>query len=138
MQRLVVDTNVYIDYFKDGQHEGVLMQPRTVKYLSCVVLMELLAGASSDQERRLLAGLVRDFSSSGRILTPTATIFAHAGDVLRRLRTERSFRLSSSNTIVNDVLVALSARSIGAAVVTRNERDYSAIQAVHPFKLLVV
>jgi hypothetical protein len=36
------------------------------------------------------------------------------------------------------VLIALSARSIGAAVVTQNESDYRAIQANRPFRLVVV
>jgi predicted nucleic acid-binding protein len=138
MQKLVVDTNVYIDYFNDGQHEDILTQPRTVKYMSTVVLMELLAGVSSPQERRLLLDLEADFRKKRRILTPSAAVFADAGEVLRRLRLERGFRLSASNTIVNDVLIALSARSIGAAVATQNERDYLAIQAVRPFKLRIV
>jgi predicted nucleic acid-binding protein len=34
-------------------------------------------------------------------------------------------------------LIALSARSIGATVVTQNERDYRAIQAVRPFRLVI-
>jgi hypothetical protein len=32
----------------------------------------------------------------------------------------------------------LSARSIGATVITQNERDFTAIQSIRPFKLSVV
>jgi hypothetical protein len=32
------------------------------------------------------------------------------------------------------VLIALSARSIGATVVTQNERDFRAIQTIRPFR----
>jgi len=39
---------------------------------------------------------------------------------------------------VNDVLIALSARASGAVVVTQNERDFRAIQAIRPFRLEVV
>jgi predicted nucleic acid-binding protein len=39
---------------------------------------------------------------------------------------------------VNDVLIALSARSIGATVVTSNARDFAAIREIRPFKLTVV
>jgi predicted nucleic acid-binding protein len=137
MQRRVVDTNVYIDYFNDGRHEDVLMEPETVEYMSAVVLMELHAGASSVRDRRLLRGVEADFRRTQRILSPSSSIFSDAGDVLRRLRAERGSRLSSSNTIVNDVLIALSARSIGATVVTQNERDYRAIQSLRTFKLFV-
>ncbi len=50
----------------------------------------------------------------------------------------RNFRLATSHSIVNDVLIALSARSIGATVVTQNEGHYRAIQAVRPFQLVEV
>jgi predicted nucleic acid-binding protein len=36
------------------------------------------------------------------------------------------------------VLIALSARSIGATVVTQNQDHYRAIQAVVPFQLVVI
>jgi predicted nucleic acid-binding protein len=138
MRPLVFDTNVYIDYFNDGRYEELLLESDTVKYLSAVVLMELLAGASSVRDRRLMRGVETDFRKARRILPPSSSVFADAGEVLRRLRAQRGFNLSSSNTVVNDVLIALSARSVGATVVTQNERDYRAIQAVRPFKLLVV
>ena len=50
---------------------------------------------------------------------------------------DRGFHLEASHSIVNDVLIALSARSIGATVVTQNESDYRAIQAVRAFQLQV-
>jgi predicted nucleic acid-binding protein len=40
--------------------------------------------------------------------------------------------------LVNDVLIALSARSIGATVVTNNARDFAAIREVRPFALTIV
>jgi predicted nucleic acid-binding protein len=39
---------------------------------------------------------------------------------------------------VNDVLIALSARSIGAAVVTQNADDYRAIRSIRHFRLRIV
>src|SRR5260221_10278542 len=98
MRRLVVDTNVYIDWLNDRAHEAVLFEPKTVKYLSAVVLMELLAGASSRQDGRLVARVEAAYRKAGRVLTPTAAVFADAGDLLRTLRDERVYRLSSSNT----------------------------------------
>jgi predicted nucleic acid-binding protein len=65
-------------------------------------------------------------------------VFAEAGHVLRRLQVERGYNLAAGHSIVPDVLIALSARSIGATVVTRNESDYRAIQSVRPFPLFVV
>jgi predicted nucleic acid-binding protein len=137
MQRLFIDTNVYIDWINRGRHEDVLFQPYTVKYLSAVVLMELRAGAFSARDRRLLQRLEAAFERAGRILPPSRGVFAQAGDVLRRLQVDLGYRIGASHSIANAVLIALSARAIGATVVTQNERDYRAIQAVRPFRLKI-
>jgi predicted nucleic acid-binding protein len=137
MRRVVIDTNVYVDWINRGRHEEVLFQRETVKYLSAVVLMELRAGAFSLRDRRLLQRLQTAFERAGRILIPSGTVFAEAGDALRRLQADRGYNIGASHSIANDVLIALSARSIGAAVVTQNERDYRAIQAVRSFPLVI-
>lgn len=136
MQRVVIDTNVYVDWINRGQHEEVLFQRQTVKYLRAVVLMELRAGAFLPRDRRLLQRLETAFERAGRILTPSRAVFAEAGAV-RRLQADRGYRIGASHSIVNDVLIALSARSIGATVVTQNERDYRTIQAIRPFRLVI-
>jgi predicted nucleic acid-binding protein len=64
-------------------------------------------------------------------------VFAEAGDALGRMQTDQGYNVGASHSIANDVLIALSARSIGASVVTQNERDYRAIQALRPFQLVV-
>jgi len=100
--------------------------------------MELRAGAVSPRDQRLVRRVETPFQKAGRILAPTQAVFADAGDVLRRLQVERDYHLSGSPSIVGDVLIALSARSIGATVATQNERDYRAIQSVRRFQLLIV
>jgi predicted nucleic acid-binding protein len=40
--------------------------------------------------------------------------------------------------LLNDALIAFTARSIGAAVVTRNEKDFNLIREVRPFHLEIV
>ena len=137
MRRLVIDTNIYIDWFNAGRHEDILFQRDTVKHLSAVVLMELRAGAFSPADRGLVRRVQAAFERAGRILVPSRTVFIEAGDALRRLQKDRGFHLETSHSIVTDVLIALSARSIGATVVTQNEGDYRAIQAVRAFQLQV-
>ena len=135
MERVVIDTNVYIDWLNEGQHEAVLFQRDVVKYLSAVVLMELSSGAFSVRDRRLVQEVISAFAKVDRILLPTVTIYEEAGDVLRRLQESRGYTVASAYGLVNDVLIALSARSIGATVITQNERDFVAIQTIRPFKL---
>jgi predicted nucleic acid-binding protein len=138
MRRVILDTNLYIDWLNAGRHEAVLFQRDAVKYMSAVVLMELLAGAFAARDRKLLSGLTATFTKVGRILTPSAAVYEEAGDVLRRLQTSGGSNLARASSLVNDVLIALSARSIGATVITQNERDFFAIQGIRPFKLAVV
>jgi predicted nucleic acid-binding protein len=138
MRRIVIDTNIYIDWLNAGRYEHVLFQREAVKYLSSIVQMELRAGAFSLRDRRLMRSLEAAFEKAGRIVAPSRAVFGEAGDVLRRLQVERGYRLAASHSIVGDVLIALSARSIGATVVTQNERDYSAIRAIRRFRLFVV
>jgi predicted nucleic acid-binding protein len=138
MRRLVIDTNIYIDWFNAGRHEAILFQRDAVKHLSAVVLMELRAGAFGVRDRRLVQRVESAFARAGRILLPSRAVFAEASEVLQRLQAKHGFHLESSHSIVSDVLIALSARSIGATVVTQNERHYRAIQAVRSFQLVVV
>lgn len=138
MRRLVIDTNIYIDWLNKGRYEDVLFQRDAVKYLSAVVVMELRAGAVLRADRRLVQRLETAFERAGHILTPSQVLFAEAGDTLRRLKVEAGYHLGGSHSIANDVLIALSARSIGATVVTRNERDYRAIGRIRSFRLNIV
>ena len=138
MQRVIIDTNIYIDWLNKGLYEEVLFQSGAVKHLSSIVLMELWAGAFSIRDRKLLRQITINFAKAGRILLPTVGIYEEAGEILRRLQIFRGYTTTSASTLASDVLIALSARSIGAMVVTQNRRDYVAIQGLRPFKLTVV
>jgi len=70
--------------------------------------------------------------AGARLITPGAEIFDQAGRTLQRLREAgREVRRAS---LVNDVLIALSARSIGATLLTA-DADYEAIGAIVDSKL---
>lgn len=137
MRRVVIDTNLYIDWLNAGRHEGVLFQRDAVKYLSAVVMLELYAGAISRRDRSVVRKAVMVFKRTNRILVPPGGVYEEAGHVLRALRASRDYR-GGGSSLVNDVLIALSARSIGATVVTSSGRDFAAIRAIRPFKLNVM
>jgi len=138
VRRVVIDTNLYIGWLNSGRHEAVLFQREAVKYLSAVVMLELYAGAFSPRDRKLVRGVVAAFDRADRILIPSATVWEDAGHVLRALQELRGYRVAGSRSLVNDVLIALSARAIGATVVTSNARDFAAIREIRPFELTVV
>jgi predicted nucleic acid-binding protein len=135
---VVIDTNLYINWLNEGRHEQVLFQRDAVKYLSAVVVLELYAGAFSPRDRRVLRGVVAAFERAGRMLVPSGAVWEEAGHVLRALQASRGSVGAGYPSLVNDVLIALSARTVGATVMTSNERDFAAIRRVRPFKLAIV
>jgi predicted nucleic acid-binding protein len=131
VKKIVLDTNVYIDWLNRGQHETVMLGPGLVRYLSTVVVMELRAGVGHRASRDAVDALTRGYRSAGRLVAPSSEVFERAGAVLRKLK------LAGHNvrdaSLCNDVLIALTARSIGATVVTANAVDFAAIQQAEPF-----
>lgn len=138
MRRLILDTNLYIDWFNTGAHEPLLFQSDAVKMMSAVVMMELLAGAHAVRDRTRLHDLFRTFRKLDRLLVPSAEVYEDAGGVLRQLQAVHGYRLRQASSLTNDVLIALSARAVGGTVVTQNQRDFLAIQSIRPFKLSLV
>ena len=138
MRRLIIDTDIYIDWLNAGEYEPVLFQPDAVKFMSAVVMMELLAGAHSVRDQTRLQDLFKTFTRLDRIVTPSSGTYQEAGEVLLQLQTTHGYHLRKSHSLTNDVLIALSARTIGGTVVTRNKRDFLAIQSIRSFKLSIV
>ena len=138
MRRLIIDTDIYIDWLNAGEHEPVLFQPDAVKFMSAVVMMELLAGAHSVRDQTRLQDLLRTFTRLDRIVAPSSGTYQEAGEVLQQLQTIHGYHLRKSHSLTNDVLIALSARTIGGTVVTQNKRDFLAIQSIRSFDLRIV
>ena len=132
LRKVLLDTNLYIGWLNQGLHEELMVGPGLVRYLSAIVQMELRVGATMLPARRAVDQLTRAYRAGGRIISPGAELFDQAGRTLQRLREAgREVRRAS---LVNDVLIALSARTLGATVLTADE-DYEAIRAVVDFKL---
>jgi predicted nucleic acid-binding protein len=135
LRKALLDTNIYIDWLNQGLHEELMLGRGLARYLSSVVQMELRVGAKMLPARRALDQLARAYRTAGRIVVPDAEVFDQAGRTLQKLREGgREIRRSS---LVDDVLIALSARAIGATVFTADE-DYQAIRSIVDFKLEMV
>lgn len=138
MERVVFDSDLYIDWINAGSHEELLLGRWFVRYMSTVVLLELQAGALEPAAARAVGDLHRTFTRTGRLLSPSPETFWRAGSVLRLLQRRQGFDLRTRFRLVNDCLIALSSRQVGATVITRNERDFRLIQQVVRFSLVVV
>ncbi len=136
MTRVVFDTNLYIDWLNAGLHEDLMLGRGRIRYLSAVVLMELRAGATTRRAERALDQVMRAYASAGRLVAPTPGTYDRAGALLRTLRRQGGEVRHAS--FVNDVLIALTARAMGAVIYTRDADDFRAIGAAAGLPLAVV
>jgi predicted nucleic acid-binding protein len=137
--KIVLDTSIYIPFINEGiAHEAMgSRHGHPVLYLSAVVVEELYAGALDIQSLRVVDRLYETFSGVGRVVTPDAADWKHAGKVVAQLGRRHGFENIYLARITHDVLIAVSARRIGAAVVTRNVKDFRRIQEFVRFNLRV-
>lgn len=138
MERVIFDSDLYIDWIEAGLHEELFLARSFIRYMSTVVLLELQAGAMAPATAEAVGALYKTFSRTGRLLPPSPDTFWRAGSALRILQQRHGFDLRRRYRLVNDCLIALSSRQIGATLMTRNERDFRLIQRVTPFSLAVV
>lgn len=128
----LLDTTIYIENFRSGRFTFRLVQSPFVIRCSSVVLHELLRGARTTTERKF----VLDLSRRCQVLTPTEQQWLKAAEILGRLRQREGYGATKLRELAFDVLIALSAWSIGASVITTNHADFLAIQRELPFHLL--
>lgn len=127
----LLDTTIYIENFRSGRFTFRLVQSPFVIRCSSVVLHELLRGARTTTERKF----VLDLSRRCQVLTPTEQQWLKAAEILGRLRQREGYGATKLRELAFDVLIALSAWSIGASVITTNHADFLAIQRELPFHL---
>jgi len=128
----VLDTSVYIDNFRTGRFTFRIRQSPFIVRCSSVVLHELLRGARPGVERRF----VMDLAKRCQVLTPTDRHWMQSADILNRMRKQQHDALTKIRELAFDVLIALTARSIGATVITTNESDFQTIRSHVSFSLL--
>jgi len=71
-------------------------------------------------------------------LSPTVKDYEHAGEIVSKLQVEKGYEIKKSFSIVNDCLIAASARNIGAVLFTQNRKDFQSIKDIFDFKVVFV
>jgi predicted nucleic acid-binding protein len=94
-----------------------------------VVAAELYAGARTIQGVRIVDGLLSPYARVGRVVFPTHADWVDQGKVLASVGFKQAGFRSRLPGLQNDVLIALSARRIGATIVTENPRDFALIHS---------
>lgn len=135
--KIILDTSVYIPFINKGiTHPIIDLEFGTpLFYMSAVVIEELYAGAFDNTSIKLLDKLYKTFESLGRLVVPAAADWQKAGRIVAKLGQKYGFDEIFLSRITNDVLIALSAKQIGAIVVSNNTKDFSKIKEYMDFKL---
>ena len=128
----VFDTSVYVENFRTGRFTHRILQSSLIPRCSSVVLHELLRGART----RVEAEFVRDLWRQCVVLTPTERHWIQSAELLGTIARRAHYEASKIRELAFDVLMALSARSIGATVVTCNRSDFEVLRAHLVFRVL--
>jgi predicted nucleic acid-binding protein len=140
-RKILFDTNVYIEAIQSGPatdiyHLLLTTIPRT--YLSAVVVQELYAGALDTVGERLVARFVHQTERTSRLVIPTYRDWSEAGHVLARINRQEPAQRTRLARLVNDVLLAMSARQIGATLYTFNRDDFTLIARYKTFSFVLL
>ena len=142
MPKHLIDTDLYIDLIQTGKTLPIIRdlydKEASGIYFSSVVAQELLAGARSPAGRKHVETLLAPFERVGRIVTPNHRQWREAGDLLAKVLEHRPDLKSKLAGLVNDCLLALSARAIGATLYTRNRDDFVLLRQIRSFSLVIV
>lgn len=134
MTNLVIfDTSIFIDNLRTGCHQRRIDSLTGLVRTSAVVLSELWRGAAKAAEREFLRALLRNHP----VLTPTEKNWLESGQILGRIYADSGFGPEKLRDLHFDVLIALTARSHGARVITSNRADFELINRYRKFHIEV-
>lgn len=140
--KYIIDSDLYIELLRTGRYHDVIADIYTREtphiYFSSVVAQELLSGVINETGRKNVEAILFPFEKAGRIITPGHAVWKEAGYMLSKLRTEKPHLKSKVSQLTNDVLIAMSARSMGATVITLNSSDFEAIKSIRNFSYTTV
>lgn len=128
---IIVDTSVFVDNLRTGRHRERIANLSGLVRNSAVVLAELWRGASTAADREFLRALGKNHP----VLTPTEGNWLESGQILTKVRVDRGYTADKLRDLHFDVLIALTARSHGARLVTSNRLDFETIHRHCKFQL---
>lgn len=135
-QKAVLDTSFLVEHFRKGTVQEIFFNLNRYYHItfSSVVLMELLSGAYDRKEQRLIEQIKNNFT----VITVTERQWYIAGEVMLKLRRDKRIDPSRIKSLLADILISVSARNIGAVLITKNEKDFKLISEALNFKYVVI
>jgi predicted nucleic acid-binding protein len=130
---IIFDTSILVDDLRTGRHQSRIQSITGLIRTSSVVLAELWRGATKHAEREFLRALGRNHP----VLSPTEKNWLESGQILAEIRADRGFTPDKLRDLHFDVLIALTARSNGARLITSNRTDFEIINGYRKLQLEV-
>ena len=130
---VILDTSIFVDELRTGRNRQKNESITGLIRNSSVVLAELWRGATKPAEREFLRALGKNHP----ILTPTEKNWLESGRMLEAIRSDRGFSPGKLRDLHFDVLIALTARSHGARLITSNRADFELIHGYCKLELEV-
>ena len=127
---IVLDTSIFVDHLRTGCHQKRIESLSGLIRTSSVVLAELWRGATKPAEKAFL----KELEKNNPILTPMEKNWLESGQILGRIRMDKGFSPEKLRDLHFDVLIALTARSHGARLITSNLADFELIRAYRDFQ----
>jgi predicted nucleic acid-binding protein len=127
---IIFDTSIFIDHLRTGCHRQRIESLTGLVRLSSVVLAELWRGATEPAEREFLRALEKN----QRLLTPTENNWRDSGRLLGQINAAKGFTPDRLRDLHFDVLIALTARSHGARLITSNRADFEMVSGYRRFQ----
>jgi predicted nucleic acid-binding protein len=128
----ILDASVYVDNLRSGRFKQEILDLNFVIRCSAVVLAELSRGARSRPMRKF----VDDLAKNLRIIAPNEREWIQSGQIVNRLVAAKGYDIHKTRELYFDVLVALTARRIGAYLITCNVDDFTTIREFLEFNLV--
>jgi len=126
------DTSVYIDNLRSGRFKQEILDLKFVVRCSAVVLAELSRGARSRPMRNFVDNLAKNL----RVIAPNERDWIQSGRIVNRIVTAKGYDINKTRELHFDVLIALTARRIGANLITCNVDDFTAVREYLDFNLV--
>jgi predicted nucleic acid-binding protein len=128
---IIFDTSILVDNLRTDRHRHRIQSVLRLIRMSSVVLAELWRGVTKPAERDFLRALVRNHP----VLTPTEGNWLESGQILSKIRADRGFTPEKRRDLHFDVLIALTARSHGARLITSNRSNFQLIDSYRKLQL---
>ena len=124
----ILDTSIYIDHWERGLYQETLENLRRAYIIrhSAVVLSELRRGARGRDAERRIADL---YELATIRWEPSVADWWEAGRLVRNIGDSEGWDINKRRDFQNDALIALTARSHGATVVTANSSDFELLRS---------